>query len=74
MSGRFRHVSTICGRQVSISTSSDYEAVILTPEQTITILSYMRQPERTLTLLIAATGLRWSGIAGLQWQDSAVMP
>jgi integrase len=61
--------ATELGKQISISTSSDYEAVILTPEQTMTILSYMRQPERTLTLLIAATGLRWSEIAGLQWQD-----
>src|SRR5882762_515694 len=61
--------TTELGRQISISTSSDYEAVILTPEQTMTILSHMRQPERTLTLLIAATGLRWSEIAGLQWQD-----
>src|SRR2546426_669581 len=62
-------LATELGKQISISTSSDYEAVILTPEQTMTILSYMRQPERTLTLLIAATGLRWSEIAGLQWQD-----
>src|SRR5713226_1496959 len=62
-------LATELGKQISISTSSDYEAVILTPEQTMTILSYMRQPERILTLLIAATGLRWSEIAGLQWQD-----
>ena len=61
--------TTELGRQISISTSSDYEAVILTPKQTMTILSLMRQPERTLTLLVAATGLRWSEIAGLQWQD-----
>jgi len=61
--------ATELGNQISISPSSDYEAVILTPEQTMTILSYMRQPERTLTLLTAATGLRWSEIAGLQWQD-----
>jgi integrase len=35
----------------------------------MTILSLMQQPERTLTLLVAATGLRWSEVAGLQWQD-----
>src|ERR1700693_1356900 len=29
----------------------------------------MRQPERTMTLLVAATGLRYSEVAGLQWQD-----
>src|SRR5664280_62109 len=61
--------ATELGNQISISTSSDYEAVILTPEQTMTVLSHMRQPASTLTLLIAATGLRWSEVAGLQWQD-----
>jgi integrase len=61
--------TTELGKQISISTASDYEAVILTPEQTMTILSLMQQPERTLTLLVAATGLRWSEVAGLQWQD-----
>jgi hypothetical protein len=61
--------TTELGKQISISTSSVYEAVILTPEQTMTILSLMRQTERTLTLLVAATGLRWSEITGLQWQD-----
>jgi integrase len=62
-------LATELGKQINISSSSDYEAVILTPEQTMTILSSMRQPERTLTLLVAATGLRWSEMAGLQWQD-----
>ena len=40
-------LATELGKQISISTSSDYEAVILTPEQTMTILSSMRHPERT---------------------------
>src|ERR1700687_3306363 len=53
----------------TIESSSDYEAVILTPKQTFTILNLMRQPERTMTLLVAATGLRFSELAGLQWQD-----
>jgi integrase len=56
-------------RKISIRTSSDYEAVILTPQQTSGVLSRMRQPERTMTLLVAATGLRFSELAGLQWQD-----
>jgi integrase len=33
------------------------------------ILLALPQPERTITLLIAATGLRISGCLGLQWQD-----
>lgn len=56
-------------KKIDIESSSDYEAVILTPKQTFTILNLMRQPERTMTLLVAATGLRFSELAGLQWQD-----
>lgn len=67
--GRCRVGGTRTIHPVPNSTSSDYEAMILTPEQTMTILSLMQQPERTLTLLVAATGLRWSEVAGLQWQD-----
>ena len=33
------------------------------------LLSVMPQAERTLTLLIAATGLRISECLGLQWAD-----
>src|ERR1700719_650645 len=55
--------------KIAIESSSDYEAVILTPKQTFTVLSLMRQPESTMTLLVAATGLRFSELAGLQWQD-----
>jgi integrase len=55
--------------KIDIETSSDYEAVILTPKQTFTILKLMGQPESTMTLLVAATGLRFSEVAGLQWQD-----
>jgi integrase len=29
----------------------------------------MQQPESTMTVLVAATGLRFSELAGLQWQD-----
>ncbi len=55
--------------KIDIETSSDYEAVILTPNQTFTILKLMGQPESTITILVAATGLRFSEVAGLQWQD-----
>jgi integrase len=52
-----------------IAASSDYEAIILTPEQTLRVLEFLEQPERTLTLLVAATGLRISEALGLRWCD-----
>ena len=55
--------------KIDIESSSNYEAVILTPKQTFTILKLMCQPESTITVLVAATGLRFSEVAGLQWQD-----
>ena len=56
-------------RFVRCKTTSDYEAMILTPEQAHAILLHLREPERTLTLLAAGTGLRISECLGLQWQD-----
>jgi integrase len=43
--------------------------MILTPEQAYAIASNLRDPERTLTLLAAGTGLRILECLGLQWQD-----
>jgi integrase len=54
---------------VRCETTSNYEALIISVEQTLSLLQRMRQPERTLTLLVAATGLRISESLGLQWQD-----
>ena len=54
---------------VRCKTQSDYEAVILTPEQAFAVLLNLPEPERTLTLLAAGTGLRISECLGLQWQD-----
>jgi integrase len=51
------------------SSTSDYEAITITAEKTFQILQLIPQSERTLTLLIAATGLRISECLGLQWQD-----
>jgi integrase len=56
-------------RFVRCKTTSEYEAMILTPEQAYAILLNLREPERTLTLLAAGTGLRISECLGLQWQD-----
>ncbi len=56
-------------RFVRCKTMSDYEAVILSPEQAFAILVGLPDPEKTLTLLAASTGLRISECLGLQWQD-----
>jgi len=49
--------------------SSDYEAVILKPQQTFSILNSLPLLQQTMVVLDAATGLRYSEIAGLKWQD-----
>jgi integrase len=54
---------------VRCKTTSGYEAMIITPEQAYAIVRNLREPERTLTLLAASTGLRISECLGLQWQD-----
>jgi len=54
---------------VRCKTTSGYEAMIITPEQAYVIVRNLREPERTLTLLAAGTGLRISECLGLQWQD-----
>src|ERR1035437_7956948 len=54
---------------VRCKTTSDYEPIILTPEQAFRLVENFPQLERTLTLLAAATGLRISECLGLQWQD-----
>ena len=56
-------------RFVRCKTISGYEAVILSPEQAFAVLVDLPEPERTLTLLAASTGLRISECLGLQWQD-----
>jgi integrase len=56
-------------RFVRCKTTSSYEAMILTPQQAFAILVQLQEPERTLTLLAASTGLRISECLGLQWQD-----
>jgi integrase len=56
-------------RFVRCKTTSTYEAMILTPKQAFNVLMNLEEPERTLTLLASATGLRISECLGLQWQD-----
>jgi integrase len=56
-------------RFVRCKTTSSYEAMILSPKQAFEVLVHLDEPERTLTLLASATGLRISECLGLQWQD-----
>ena len=56
-------------RFVRCKTTSEYEALILTPKQAFDLLMALPEPERTMALLVAATGLRISECLGLQWQD-----
>jgi hypothetical protein len=51
-------------RFVRCKTTSSYEAMILTPKQAFDVLMHLQEPERTLTLLASATGLRISEMPG----------
>jgi integrase len=50
-------------------TTSDYQAVIMSPQQAFEILLNIPEPRRTLVLSDAATALRVSEILGLWWMD-----
>ena len=54
-------------RFVRCKTTSEYEAMILTPEQAYAILLNLKEPERTLTLLG-----RWHGSAYLRVPRAAM--
>jgi integrase len=54
---------------VRASAKTSYKATIITPGQAFAILMDLPEPERTLALLSAATGLRISESLGLQWGD-----
>ena len=56
-------------RFVRCKTTTDYEAIAITPAQAFAIWSRLPEPESTLTLLAASTGLRISECLGLQWSD-----
>ena len=56
-------------RYVTIPSTSDYEAIALTPEQALKVLEQLRQPEYTMIVLVAATGIRGSEMPGLRWSD-----
>jgi len=51
------------------SNKTDYEAFILRPEQTMAVLDLLEQPEYTLLLMVAATGVRISEALALRWNS-----
>lgn len=52
-----------------IPATSDYEAIVLTPEQALKVLDELQQPEYTMIVLLAVTGIRSSEMLGLRWCD-----
>lgn len=54
---------------VSQRTTSDYKAVLMTPEQAFKVLLNIPEPRRTLTLSDAATALRVSELLALKWRN-----
>lgn len=54
---------------VRCRTTSDYEAVTITPQQAFSIWQKLPLVEGVLALLAASTGLRISECLGLQWAD-----
>ena len=51
------------------ASSSGYVPIILLPNQTFVMLNALPLLQQTMVVLDAATGLRYSEIAGLQWKD-----
>ena len=54
---------------VSVGAGSDYEAVVVTPEQAWSIAENLPLYERTVVITDAATGCRISECLGLKWLD-----
>lgn len=56
-------------RLVRQSAMSEQEQVILSPVEVSALLSELRDPFRTLILLVSVTGLRRGELFGLKWED-----
>jgi hypothetical protein len=54
---------------VTQSSKSNYQAVIVRPEQAFRIMMELEDPYRTVVFLVAVTGLRISEALGLKWGD-----
>jgi hypothetical protein len=53
---------------VHIATATDYEAILVTPQEAWNIICRMKPFARLLTLLIAVTGLRIGEVLALKWE------
>lgn len=53
----------------SCATTSDYEAMTVTPEQAFQIVERLPLFERTLLIVVAVTAVRISEALGLEWSD-----
>jgi integrase len=56
-------------KHVHIATTTEYEAVLVTPQQAWNIICRMQAFERLLTLLVAVTGLRIGEVLALRWKQ-----
>jgi integrase len=54
---------------VSCGTTSDYEAITVSPEEAFAIVEHLPMFERTLLILVAVTAIRISEALGLRWGD-----
>ncbi len=53
---------------VHIATTTEYEAILVTPQQAWNVINRMQAFARLLTLLIAVTGLRIGEVLALRWK------
>jgi integrase len=53
---------------VHINTTSEYEALLVTPQEAWAIICRMKPFERLLTVLVAVTGLRIGEVLALRWR------
>lgn len=53
---------------VHIATTTEYEAILVTPQQACSVICRMQVFERLLTLLVAVTGLRVGEVLALRWR------
>jgi len=52
---------------VHIATTTEYEAILVTPQEAWNVICRMQAFERLLTLLVAVTGLRIGEVLALRW-------
>jgi len=55
-------------KHVHIATTTEYEAILVTPQEAWNIICRMRAFTRLLTLLVAVTGLRIGEVLALRWK------